>query len=115
MLLDELIAFQQQYKLNMNLMLMGMRSGIKYGVKMKEPAEEKSAFSTNEDAQKQKNKKVETVGWLGPYGKVMDKHIKEFMPFPDSNEIIIMSGLDGELSYIPDLVKSMGYKDYLKF
>lgn len=46
MLLDELIAFQQQYKLNMNLMLMGMRSGIKYGVKMKESSDEKSAFST---------------------------------------------------------------------
>jgi hypothetical protein len=35
MLLDELLGFQEQYKLNMNLMLMGMQTGIKYGVKMK--------------------------------------------------------------------------------
>lgn len=39
--------------------------------------------------------------WLGPYGRVMEDHIRDFMPFVGSREIIIMSGLEGELAYIP--------------
>lgn len=32
-------------------------------------------------------------GWLGPYDKVMEQHISDYMPPPLANSMIIMSGL----------------------
>lgn len=34
-------------------------------------------------------------GWLGPYGKLMESHVEDFMPPPQSNSMILMSGLEG--------------------
>lgn len=54
-------------------------------------------------------------GWLGPYGRITEDYIKDFMPPPVDRQMIIMSGLQGEMAHIPELIKKMGYKNYLNF
>ena len=39
-------------------------------------------------------------GWLGPYGKVTENQIKDFLPGPSVDTFILMSAMEGELSQI---------------
>ena len=32
-------------------------------------------------------------GWIGPYGKVLQSHVNDFMPLPHDDTFIIMSAL----------------------
>lgn len=37
------------------------------------------------------------------------------MPPPEDREMIIMSGLEGDMANVPELIKKMGFKNYLNF
>ncbi|CAM6002795.1 unnamed protein product [Sphagnum balticum] len=48
-------------------------------------------------------------GWIGPFGPVTETHIRDFMPPPGDDTIILLTGGSKEVAHVLPILKHIGY------
>jgi hypothetical protein len=49
-------------------------------------------------------------GWVGPYGKLTEDHIRDYMPPANDDTNIILSGSKSQLNEITPILNEIGYR-----
>jgi hypothetical protein len=52
-------------------------------------------------------------GWIGPFGRLNQTHIRSFMPPPQDDTALMMLGSSKEVGHMKPILEEMGYEHFM--